>query len=63
MANNRFPKVGDKVKIVNCKRAEKYKGKEMIVKRASFLFDREIVAQLDGVRTYIPVRNLEIIKA
>lgn len=63
MANKRFPEAGDKVKIVNCKRAEKYKDKEMTVKRAPFIFDREIVAQLDGVRAYVPVRNLEIVKA
>ncbi|MVX62260.1 hypothetical protein GKZ28_00910 [Clostridium chromiireducens] len=63
MANNRFPKVGDKVKIIDCKRAEKYNGKEILVKKSAFVFDREIVAQLEGVKTYIPVRNLEIIKA
>lgn len=63
MANKRFPKVGDKVKIVNCKRAEKYKGKEILVKKAAFVFDRDIVAQLEGVKTYIPIRNLEIVKA
>jgi hypothetical protein len=63
MANSRLPKAGDKVKIVNCKRAEKYKDKEMTVKRSPFIFDRDIVAQLDGVRAYVPVRNLKIIKA
>lgn len=63
MAKNRFPKVGDKVKIVNCKRADKYKGKEILVKKSAFVFDRDIVAQLDGVKSYIPIRNLEIIKA
>ena len=63
MANKRFPKVGDKVKIVNCKRAEKYKGKEILVKKSAFVFDRDIVAQLEGVKTYIPIRNLEIVKA
>ena len=63
MANNRFPKVGDKVKIIDCKRAEKYNGKEILVKKSAFVFDRDIVAQLEGVKTYIPVRNLEIINA
>lgn len=62
MGNKRFPKVGDKVKIINCKRAEKYKSKEMIVKKSAFVFDRDIVVQLEGAKAYVPVRDLEIIK-
>lgn len=63
MANKRFPQAGDKVKIVNCKRAEKYRNKEILVKKSAFVFDRDIVAQLEGVKTYIPIKNLEIVKA
>lgn len=61
MANKRFPKIGDKVKIINCKRAEKYKDQVMTVTKSSFVFDRDIVVQLEGVKGYISTRNLEII--
>ncbi len=63
MANKKFPKVGDRVKIVNCKRAEKYKNQIMEVTKSSFVFDRDIVAELKGVKAYVPARNLEIINA
>ncbi|MBS6486395.1 hypothetical protein [Veillonella sp.] len=62
MANTRFPKAGDTVRIINCKRAEQYQGKEFIVKRAPFVCDRQKVAVIDGLRGYIPIKNLEIIK-
>lgn len=63
MANKRMLKAGDKVKLIKCKRAESktYKGKEFTVKRAPFIFDRDIVAEIRGVRGYIPVRYLEIV--
>lgn len=63
MANTRFPKAGDTVKLINCKRAEQYQGKEFIVKRAPFVCDRQLVAVLNGLRGYIPIKNLEIIKS
>lgn len=62
MSNTRFPKAGDIVKLINCKRAKQYEGKQFTVKRAPFVCDRQIVAVLDGIRGYIPIKNLEIIK-
>ena len=47
MANKRFPKAGDTVKLINCKKAEQYQGKEFIVKRAPFVCDRQLVAVLN----------------
>lgn len=61
--NKRFPKKGDIVRIVNCKLADQYKDKELIVKRAHFVFDRQIVVQIEGIRVYIPIKNLEIIES
>lgn len=61
MANKKFPKTGDKVKVINCKRAQQYKDRVFTVKRAPFICDRQIVATLDGLRGYIPIKNLEIV--
>lgn len=61
--NKRFPKKGDTVKIVNCKLADKYKDRELTVKRAPFVFDRQIVVQIEGIRVYFPIKNLEIIES
>ena len=61
MANKRFPKTGDKVKFVNCKKAKQYEGKQFIVKRAPFVCDRQLVATVEGLRGYIPIKNLEIV--
>lgn len=63
MTNKRFPKAGDKVKIVNWRRAEKYKDKVMVVKKSAFVFDRNIVAEIEGIKAYIPIKNLQILKA
>ncbi|CAG9705738.1 hypothetical protein [Clostridium neonatale] len=63
MANRRFPKVGETVRLINCERAKKYKDKVFKVKRAPFVVDRDIAAEVEGVRGYIPVRYLEIIDA
>lgn len=62
MANKRFPKVGETVKLVNCARAKKYKDKTFKIKRAPFVVDRDIAAELEGLRGYIPVRYLEIVE-
>ena len=61
MANRRFPQSGDTVKLINCKRAEQYGDKKFKVKRAPFVFDRQMVVALEGIRGYIPIKNLEII--
>ena len=61
MANKRFPKTGDKVKFINCKRAKQYGDKEFTIKRAPFICDRQLVATLEGLRGYIPIKNLEIV--
>lgn len=63
MSNTRFPKAGDIVKLINYKKAEQYQGKEFIVKRAPFVCDRQLVAVLNGIMGYIPIKNLEIIKS
>lgn len=64
MGNRRTPQVGDKVILINCKKAESkcYKDKELRVKQAPFVFDRDIVAEVENVKSYVPVRNLEIVK-
>lgn len=61
MANKRLPKAGDTVKLVNCKRAEQYGDKEFKIKRSPFVCDRQLVATVEGLRGYIPIKNLEIV--
>lgn len=63
MPNKRFPKVGETVKLINCERAKKYKDKTFKVKRAPFVVDRDIAVEVEGLRGYIPVRYLDIVKA
>ena len=62
MANRRFPKCEDMVKIIKGNKAKTYENWELKVKRAPFVFDRDIVAQLEGVRGYVSIKNLEIVK-
>lgn len=61
MANKRLPRVGDKVRIVNCKAALKNENKVFTVKASPYVMDRKLVAVLDGVRGYFEAKNLEII--
>lgn len=61
MANRRLPKRGDIVKIVKGNKAKTYENRELKIKGAPFVFDRDIVAQLEGVRGYVSVKNLEIV--
>ncbi|WP_244832979.1 hypothetical protein [Clostridium sp. BJN0001] len=62
MSNRRLPKVGDTVILKGCPNAITYKDKKFKVKRAPFLFNKKIVAQLSGLRGYVPIKNLEIVK-
>ncbi|MDB2162294.1 hypothetical protein [Clostridium butyricum] len=62
MANNRLPRAGDKVKIVNCKAAVKNKDRIFTVKASPYVVDRKRVAVLKEIRGYFEAKHLEIIK-
>lgn len=62
MANIRLPKVGDKVKIINCKAEKKYKDRVFTVKASPYVADRKLVVVLKEIRGYFEAKNLEIIK-
>lgn len=62
MSNKKLPKAGDKVKIVNCRAAKTYKDRIFTVKASPHVFDRKLVAVLDGCRGYFEAKNLEIVK-
>lgn len=59
MANSRFPRVGDKVAIINCK---KHKDKIFTVKQGPVLFDRHLAVVLKEIRGYYNIKNLKIIE-
>ncbi|BBK75974.1 hypothetical protein [Clostridium butyricum] len=62
MANNRLPRVGDKVKIVNCKAAVKNKDRVFTVKASPYVVDRKRVVVLKEIRGYFEAKHLEILK-
>lgn len=59
MANDRFPRVGDKVVIINSK---KHKDKIFTVKHGPILFDRHLAVELKGIRGYYNIKNLQIVE-
>lgn len=59
MANSRFPRVGDKVVIINSK---KYKDKIFTVKHGPILYNRYLAAELKGTRGYYNIKNLQIVE-
>ncbi|WP_455797578.1 hypothetical protein [Clostridium butyricum] len=62
MANNRLPRAGDKVKIVNCKAAVKNKDRIFTVKASPYVVDRKRVVVLKEIRGYFEAKHLEIVK-
>lgn len=62
MANNRLPRAGDKVKIVNCKAAVKNKDMVFTVKASPYVVDRKRVVVLKEIRGYFEAKHLEILK-
>ncbi|MDU5103508.1 hypothetical protein [Clostridium butyricum] len=62
MANNRLPRAGDKVKIVNCKAAVKNKDRVFTVKASPYVVDRKRVVVLKEIRGYFEAKHLEILK-
>lgn len=61
MANKRLPKKDDKVKLINCKEAEKYKDRTFTVKASPYIMNRKIVVCLKEIRGYYQPKNLEIV--
>lgn len=59
MANSRFPRTGDKVKILNSK---KHKDRIFTVKQGPVLFDRHLAVVLKEIRGYYNIKNLKIIE-
>lgn len=59
MANSRFPRVGDKVVIVNSK---KHKDRIFTVKQGPVLFDRHLAVVLKEVRGYYNIKNIQIVE-
>lgn len=59
MSNSRFPRVGDKVVIINSK---KYKDRIFTVKQGPVLFDRHLAVVLKEVRGYYNVKNIQIVE-
>lgn len=62
MGNKRLPKQGDKVKIVNCKAALRYRDKHFTVKASPYVMDRKLVVVLNEIRGYFEAKNLEIVE-
>ncbi|MDB2161229.1 hypothetical protein PMX22_15640 [Clostridium butyricum] len=62
MANNRLPRAGDKVKIVNCKATVKNKDRVFTVKASPYVVDRKRVVVLKEIRGYFEAKHLEILK-
>jgi hypothetical protein len=62
MGNKRLPKKDDKVKITNCKNAEKYKDRIFTVKASPYIMNKKIVVVLKEIRGYFEVKNLEIVE-
>ncbi|MDG2575854.1 hypothetical protein P7L86_23180 [Vibrio parahaemolyticus] len=62
MANNRLPRAGDTVKIVNCKAAVKNKDRIFTVKASPYVVDRKRVVVLKEIRGYFEAKHLEIVK-
>jgi hypothetical protein len=61
MANKRLPQKGDKVKLINCKDAEKYKDRIFTVKASPYIMNRKLVAVLTELRGYYNPKHLEIV--
>lgn len=59
MANSRFPRTGDKVKILNSK---KHKDRIFTVKQGPVLFDRHLAVVLREIRGYYNIKNLQIVE-
>lgn len=59
MANSRFPRTGDKVKILNSK---KHKDRIFTVKQGLVLFDRHLAVVLREIRGYYNIKNLQIVE-
>ena len=62
MANNRLPREGDKVKIVNCKATVMNKDRVFTVKASPYVVDRKRVVVLKEIRGYFEAKHLEILK-
>lgn len=62
MPNYRLPRAGDKVKIVNCKAAQKNKDRVLTVKASPYVLDRKLVVVLKEIRGYFEAKHLEIVK-
>lgn len=59
MANSRFPRAEDKVKILNSK---KHKDRIFTVKQGPVLFDRHLAVVLKEIRGYYNIKNLQIVE-
>lgn len=63
MANKRLPRKDDKVKLINCKEAEKYEGKVFTVQASPHIMNKKIVVKLKELRGYYQPKYLKIIKS
>ena len=61
MANKRLPQKDHKVKLINCKEAEKYKDRTFTVKASPYIMNRKVVVLLKEIRGYYQPKNLEIV--
>lgn len=63
MANKRLPQIGDKVKLINCKEAEKYKDRNFTVKASPYIMNKKLVVVLKELRGYYNPKHLEIVNS
>lgn len=63
MANKRFPRKGDQVKLINKNYIALYGTGIFEVVKGAYQFDRDIVVDLKGINIKIPARCVQIIDA
>lgn len=61
MANKRFPRTGDTV-LVDHNEFKKFKGRKLKVIHGPLIVNRKIVVQVKGIRGYVPVKYLQIVR-
>jgi hypothetical protein len=61
MPNKRLPQKGDKVKLINCKDAAKYKDRTFTVKASPYIMNKKLVAVLTELSGYYNPKHLEIV--
>lgn len=61
MANKRLPRENDKVKLVNCKDAERYKDRTFTVKASPYIVNKKVVVTLKEIRGYYRPKHLNIL--